>query len=207
MILNTQHNNRSYVSRPHGRGFTLIEVLIAATIFSMALAALLSITGTGLSNVTAAKNRVTANYLAQEGIEVVRYMRDYYSKEQAGHSWASFAGQNQTGPCNTSCGVTALFPLSNVVDCSNTPSNCQVMEDSVNASGTGMYDIRGDSLVNNPSIGFWKPTIFTRYIYFQTLGTSTSDVNNNSYIVHSVVTWNQGLTANKIDMSETIYNW
>lgn len=58
------------------RGFTLIETLFAILIFSAALISLLSISSKGISATNEVKNETVAYYLAQEGLEVVRNIRD-----------------------------------------------------------------------------------------------------------------------------------
>lgn len=58
------------------RGFTLIETLFAVLIFSAALVSLLTIAGKGISATGQVKNETVAFYLAQEGLEAVRNIRD-----------------------------------------------------------------------------------------------------------------------------------
>lgn len=74
------------------KGFTLVETLIAISIFTASLLGLLSIMGSGISNTTFAKQRITASYLAQECIEYVRNERDtkvlYAVDAQTG--WSAF---------------------------------------------------------------------------------------------------------------------
>lgn len=57
-------------------GFTLIEALIAITILTFAVAGPLSTASRALVAAEIARDQVTASYLAQEGIEYVRAMRD-----------------------------------------------------------------------------------------------------------------------------------
>lgn len=67
-----KHNS----STTRNAGFTLIETLFAILIFSAALISLLAISGRGISATNEVKNETTAYYLAQEGLEVVRNIRD-----------------------------------------------------------------------------------------------------------------------------------
>lgn len=59
-------------------GFSLIETLIAVFILATSISALLVITGGGLKSQNIAKERLTAQYLAQEGVELVRNVRDTF---------------------------------------------------------------------------------------------------------------------------------
>src|SRR3989338_1179046 len=61
------------------KGFTLVETLVAISIFTVSILALLSILTQGISNVSYAKKKIIASYLAQEGIEYIRNMRDTFA--------------------------------------------------------------------------------------------------------------------------------
>jgi len=57
-------------------GFTLIETLIAVTILSLSVAGPLTTASRAIVASQTARDHLTASYLAQEGIEYVRAMRD-----------------------------------------------------------------------------------------------------------------------------------
>ncbi len=57
------------------RGFTLVETLVAIFVMMVAIVAPMSIASQALSTARYAKEQVTAFYLAQEGIELVRDIR------------------------------------------------------------------------------------------------------------------------------------
>ncbi len=63
-------------------GFTLIETLVAISIFVASVTLLLVVTGGGIKDVNSAQNKLTATYLAQEGAELVRAARDTYFMEE-----------------------------------------------------------------------------------------------------------------------------
>lgn len=75
-------------------GFTLVETLVAISIFSMSIIVLMSVLGGGISDISYAKKKMTAGYLAQEGIEYVRNMRDNYVLYTATtpYNWDEFKG-------------------------------------------------------------------------------------------------------------------
>ena len=64
--------------RAHAAGFTLVEVLVAIAIFTVAITGVITVTVSGGISINSAKNNLTANYLAQEGIELMRAKRDSY---------------------------------------------------------------------------------------------------------------------------------
>ncbi|MEK7219403.1 MAG: prepilin-type N-terminal cleavage/methylation domain-containing protein, partial [Patescibacteria group bacterium] len=83
------------------KGFTLIETLIAISIFTVSILALMSVLGQGISNTNYAKQKIIASYLAQEGIEYMRNMRDndVLYTQITGKNWGSF--KSKLAPCNS----------------------------------------------------------------------------------------------------------
>jgi prepilin-type N-terminal cleavage/methylation domain-containing protein len=73
-----------YIQKTH-QAFTLLEMLFAVIIFSFALVSLIGITGKGVVATITAKNQLTAQYLAEELIEVARNVRD--SNYVTGSAW------------------------------------------------------------------------------------------------------------------------
>jgi prepilin-type N-terminal cleavage/methylation domain-containing protein len=79
-------------------GFTLVETLIAVSILAIATAGPLYTASRALVAAETARDQLTASYLAQEGIEYVRMMRDdaflyAYSRNDpaaTANSWADF---------------------------------------------------------------------------------------------------------------------
>ena len=59
-----------------GGGFTLLEVILAIFVITVGIAGTLGIIQQGISYTQLSSSRLTANYLAQEGLEIVRNIRD-----------------------------------------------------------------------------------------------------------------------------------
>lgn len=78
------------------RGFTLIETMVATTILTLAVAAALFTASRAIIAAQIARDQLTASYLAQEGIEYVRAMRDneYLAAYQAGGTNVSIVAWN-----------------------------------------------------------------------------------------------------------------
>ena len=71
-------------------GFTFVEVLVAVSIFTLSILALLVILTQGISNTNYARQKITATYLAQEGIEHGRNIRDTHVLYDGSLGWVNF---------------------------------------------------------------------------------------------------------------------
>lgn len=108
------------------KGFTLIETLFAVLIFSASLISLMTIAGRGIAAATTAREQTVAHYLAQEGIEVVRNIRD---SAFLGGGWSDGFNQcTETDPCHLVYGTTSSTPPE-LVSCTVTGTNgCPIYE-------------------------------------------------------------------------------
>lgn len=79
-------------------GFTLVETLVAISIFTMSILGLMSVLASGISNTTYAKQKMVASYLAQEGIEHARNIRDNHVLYDTSSGWNNF--KNDTNVTN-----------------------------------------------------------------------------------------------------------
>lgn len=79
------------------RGFTLLETLVAVAVLLMALLGPFSIAQQSLKSAYYARDQVTAFYLAQEGIEFVRAVRD--QNYLSGAEWLSGIDACVNTPC------------------------------------------------------------------------------------------------------------
>jgi len=78
--------------------FTIVETLIAISIFSVSIISMMTVLGGGVSDINYAKSKMTATYFAQEGIEYVRNQRDNYFLSGAS-GWNSFLSAIVTMKC------------------------------------------------------------------------------------------------------------
>ena len=73
------------VLAPFSRGFTLIEAFVAITILVMAMVGPLAIASQSAMFAAFTRDQVTANFLAQDAVEYVRWIRD--SNQLSGRDW------------------------------------------------------------------------------------------------------------------------
>ncbi|MDB5225214.1 MAG: seg [Candidatus Adlerbacteria bacterium] len=99
------------------RGFTLIETLVAVLLLTSAIAGPLTIAAKGLSSVLVARDQMVAFYLAQDGVEYVRFVRDTNKLAGGSSNWLSGDGTAQTKDLTACTGSTGCYidPSTNVI--------------------------------------------------------------------------------------------
>lgn len=176
-------------------GFTLVETLVAISIFSVSLLGLMSILATSISNTSEVKEKNIATYLAQEGIEYMRNMRDTYMLYDAGGAatgWTNFNNKLTGAFCTISgCYFSAdafSGPMNNLPMSSCASGSCPQMK--YDAS-TGKYGYT-----------YSTSSPFTRKITVTLMGSPTYEVK-----VFSTVFWTQGSGTYNMTLSENLFNW
>lgn len=163
-------------------GFTLVETLVSISIFSVSLLGIMSVLASGISNTGYAKRKMTATYLAQEGIEYVRNMRDTYVLYNS--NFLQF--RNALNPCeNSNCGINDTLDVNDnsfIFLC----GDCKLYIDS-----DGHYGKSGST-----------DSGFTRTIRMKKVGSGQDEVR-----ILSTVSWTQGSGPFSITFSENLYNW
>lgn len=176
------------------KGFTIIESLVAISILVLAVMGTMSAVQSGLSSYIYSKDQITAFYLAQEGFEQIKNIRDENNLE--GTHWLSGiaeADDPEDGPCFFGY-VCKVSPVETTLAtrCGNDPDSCPVLrQDTVN----GFYGY-------NPA-PTWTDTIYRREIELKKL----EPLNENEVTVIVTVYWSKGLTNRQFRVKENIFNW
>lgn len=167
-----------YIQKTH-QAFTLLEMLFAVIIFSFALVSLISITGKGVVATITAKNQLTAQYLAEELIEVARNVRD---------------SNYVTGTAEWNTGI---------VECTESEL-CGVDYSQKPVLKTGRETLYENNGVFGPAdiIGGGGESIFSRELYFKPFG---SDSNQGELI--STVRWQEKGVERKFELKTYIADW
>lgn len=160
------------------KGFTLVETLVAIFILTLSITGPLFIAQQSFTSATTARDRTTASFLAQEGIEYIRSVRD--------HNYLS----NET---NWLQDLNACFLGSCVIDAS-VPTYPSVTA----CSGTC------DPLVQTSS-GFFgyqsgEESKFTRTI-------SMTQIQAHEVLLEVDVSWEYKGTTRRIIIEERLFNW
>jgi hypothetical protein len=82
------------------KGFTLMETIVAIFVITAGIIGVLALVTQTISSAIFSKDKLIAAYLGQEGIELVRNIRDTNWLQGEGHTWDE---QLATGNCSGSC--------------------------------------------------------------------------------------------------------
>lgn len=165
------------------KGFTLVETLVAITILLVAITGAYSAAQTGLSGATYSRDQVVAIYLAQEGVEQIRNMRD--ENGIAGRNWLTGIAQNNGDPCYFGSSCTVDTVANTLASCGS--GTCPtVRTDTTN----GFYG-------SNPA---WTPTPFTRSI-------TLTQISSDEVQIVVTISWSKGLSNRSFRVRENIMNW
>lgn len=179
----------------NNKGFTLVETLVAIAIFATSVTGLISITARGINDNVYVKNKLIASYLSQEGVELVRNIRDNSLLSQTPVTWTEFlTSTDWAGNCyDTFNGINACYidgAVGEVVATSCVDGDCS------------------DPLGLEPSTS--RYTYFTIYDspFTRTITIRPIEAGNNEEVlVNSIVEWKQGSNNYKVSYQYNLLNW
>ncbi len=189
--------------KPEGAGFTLIETLIAVTILILAVVGPLYVADRAIVTSQISRDQLVASYLAQEGIEYVRTMRDheFLAAYHAGGStvatnaWNAFVvGTGASGGSIASCITTT---------CTLDPSKPMGTGSGfalASCSGSACGPLYLSSSAYTEQSGSGSVTPFTRTL--QATLASTNDMR-----IVSTVTWTSRGTLYRISVYDHLVPW
>ncbi len=195
------------------RAFTLIETLIALSVFSVTLVVFMTVMSKNLGDIESSKNKIIATYLAYEGVELVRDIRDtfvlYSAPDKDG--WIDFV--TKMSDCDQTTNPDGCYIDIDMLD-TNPPtpyttlfapdSNQPITGVLVAPCGTNCPVVLFDD--NYAKYGYTEgiQTRFTRTIH--TANIVQNGENQELYVV-STITWPQGNKTESVSFSEYLFNW
>ncbi|MDP3772383.1 MAG: type II secretion system protein [bacterium] len=204
-------------------GFTLIETVVAAGLIAGALTLPVALITSSLTATRTTKNNLIAANLAQEGIELVRTVRennvlcldalDGGGNPMNGWDRSSDGNGNlfdvngqiadatfwENSDCHRMGGP---LPLSNPhigTKLNNAQVDCATLPLRVNANGSYGYQTGANTI-------FFRCVNVTHPATGETDGIFTIDKSDMLDVI-STVTWNDGVTPHSIQLQERLYNW
>jgi prepilin-type N-terminal cleavage/methylation domain-containing protein len=178
-------------------GFTLIETLVAISIFSIAVVGMMSVLSSGMTDTISSKKKISATFLAQEGIEYIRNLRDTYVLYYGSYTdgWNQFNDRvvSSCGPgkeCYFDDGTINYSNLDMPI------TELKIFECSSVGSCPALYFDSSNSKFNSSGVG--DRTGFVRSITVEKLAVGETKIV-------STVSWDEG--SKKVSMSESLFNW
>ena len=168
----------------HLRAFTLIETFVAITVLLISLAGPLSIAAQALKSAYYARDEITAFYLAQEGIEYVRAVRDQNYLTSA--AWLT--GLDPACVAPNTCEVD--FPHFWSQTCGGGSAACGPLV--IDANGLFEYQIQANT----------TPSLFTRTLTITTVAGAPDERS-----VTVTVSWVSAGINRSFQLSERLFNW
>ena len=168
------------------RGFTIVESLVAITILVLAVTGATSGIQTGISSYIYSKDQIIAFYLAQEGFEQIRNIRDVNGLKS--QNWLTGISSNSSDPCYFG-NVCIVSPVESVspIRCNGGAGSCPVLRQNASSGFFGYNSL-------------WPTTIFKREI-------TLSQVNANEVSITVTVDWSKGITNRQFKAKANILNW
>ena len=163
------------------RGYTLIETLIAITIIVTATVGPLSLAAKSLAQSQYARDQITAFYLAQEGLEIVRHIRD----ANPGAAWRTKLtgkGCSSTGGCNVDA--------TSIEDATRCPEGCEE---------TNRLHLSSDSIYTPQNSG-----VISKFSRTITIVEETG--SNKDVTIKATVRWNNALVSRFVVLQERIFD-
>ncbi len=171
------------------KGLTLVETLVAISILSISILATFTAVQGGLQASINAKDKTTAFYLAQEGMELVRNMRDNNALNSINgglNTWMTGLANPGFAPLGICYGFNCTIDSTTlaITQCSSTCPNLRKDP----TTGLMGYNVS------------WSLTNFSRDITFAV------PYSLNEVVVYITITWTTRGATKTFQVSEVLYN-
>lgn len=199
-----KQKNNGLARRSMAEGFTLVETLVAVSIFSLSILGLLVILSQGIAETNYAKKKMIAGYLAQEGIEYVRNMRDtymlYYDTASSASGWNHF----KTALSGASCDINnGCYFDDSALDFSAHSAQMTTITTLYACNTSTCPDLYYNSFNGSyNNIGSGVDSGYARQIRVAPVAGTTHEIK-----VSSTVYWNQASGGYSVTFSEDLFDW
>lgn len=189
MIIKKYFKNFGGRKDQHTQGFTLVETLVALMILLTAVVSVISLIGDSLHKMYYARDEVLAVNLAQEGIEMVRQVRD--TNMLGGSAW-----------------LTNLADGTYIIDVAGLLSGSAANGYVIPCAGcTQIVYLDGVKGLYRQGTGAMYPaTQFSRLVTISSIGLTAAELNYERKVT-SVVTWKTGGSTGTATASEYLFEW
>lgn len=188
----------SFKKDKYNCGFTLVETLVAVSIFTLSVLGLMAVLSEGLADTSYTKNKIIGAYLAQEGVEYIRNLRDTYvlygASGQAG--WNAFNLKMTGANCDQANGCY----FGDLIAGAFTDTSQPMIDIPLIACGVSCATLLYDSASGKYNYTTGVNSVFIRKI-------RTVAISANETEVFSTVYWTKGSGTYQMTFSESLFNW
>ena len=144
-----------------------------------------------------AEDQVTASYLAQDGIEYIRYVRD--TNRLSGNAWTSYLGNCISADGSQSCYFDSTVgpDVSGNISACGSGGACPLM---MYDTSTGFYNYNTASQTNSA-------TRFIRIVKILSPVCTGALCNSNELAVTATVMWETGTASHTFSVRENLTAW
>lgn len=191
---------KKFLRQKNMKGFTLIEALVAVSIFTGAILGMMGVLSNNLADINYAKRKVIATYLAQEGVEYFRNMRDTFVlyEGQSVNGWDNFLVK--INDCEKTQGSLGCY-FRDEMDYTNNDSPITGNLMGVVACLNGVCP----ELKYNASLGSYSYTGLTDAGFTRKI--NTVQINDHEIQVISTVSWTHAGRSSSVSFSDNLFNW
>ena len=196
-------DERQKTKDPPKNGFTLLETIVALSVILAAVVGPVTLITRGILNFGFSKNKLIALNLAQEGLELVREVREnniICDGLNGPASWDWFKDPSGGGPINSG-------------DFEMDPTQIVTIDCGASSIATPRVSLFTDSkLYLDPANGIYSyggapNTIFARKITIEKPPADGAIPANDQRDIVSTVSWTERGIAREINLRERLYNW
>ena len=175
------------------QGFTLIEALVAITILTMSIAGPMVTASDGLKNSTFARDQIVAFYIGQEGVEIIRSIRDENALNN--RPWLTGVSNYCTDVATYPSGCGIDIRNKNFINCASSLTACNIYYDS---SGLVAGSGKPRGIYSHVSGGTTQ-TVYTRSI-------KIVPINGWESTIDVTVTWISRGVTKTITVQSRLFN-
>lgn len=169
----------------HKKGFTIIESLVAISILTFTVMGAMSAVQSGISSYIFSKDQIIAFYLAQEGFEQIRNIRDENGLQNL--NWLTGISADSSDPCyfGNAC-IVSPVETTLATRCP-APGACPLLKQDPT---TGFFGYNAS----------WGDTVFRREI-------EVTSIDTDEVAITVTVNWSKGVVTREFRARENILNW
>ncbi len=165
-------------------GFTIVESLVAITILVLVVVGTSSAIQTSISSYIFSKDQIIAFYLAQEGFEQIRNIRDGNRLKNPPDPWLT--GISVPCPFGEYCSADAV--TAEVNNCGTQPGSCPMLQQDTETKFFG-HDHLG-----------WPDSIFRREIML-------TQISAKEISIEVTIYWSKGIVNRQFKAKENLLNY